>query len=136
MAETYTIGSRVFEWTLPGVIRRIEIVSLGVDLRAGAAAFVSGLHPSHLEREDLAGLSLTDLADRWPDHMAEQMGERWSTPDYLLASSRTFALVVARFVSEMGVDVVDAAEGNSQGDEAAPSALDEAPETREAAGVS
>ena len=136
MAQTYTIGGRVFEWKLPGVIRRIEIVSLGVDLRAGAAAFVSGLHPSHLEREDLAGLSLTDLADRWPDHMAEKMGKRWSTPDYLAAASASYALVVARFVAEMGADVVDAAEGNSQGDEAAPSAPDEAPETMEAAGVS
>ena len=136
MAETYTIGSRVFEWTLPGVIRRIEIVSLGVDLRAGAAAFVSGLHPSHLEREDLGGLSLTDLADRWPDHMAEQMGERWSTPDYLAAASASYALVVARFVAEMGADVVDDAEENSPGAEDGPSALDSAPETKEAAGVS
>ena len=136
MAQTYSIGGRVFEWKMPGIIRRIEIVSLGVDLRAGAAAFVSGLHPSHLEREDLGGLSLPDLADRWPDHMAEKMGKRWSTPDYLAAASASYALVVARFVSEMGADVVDDAEENSPGAEEGPSALDSAPETKEAAGVS
>ena len=136
MAHTYSIGGRVFEWKMPGIIRRIEIVSLGVDLRAGAAAFVSGLHPSHLEREDLGGLSLPDLADRWPDHMAEKMGKRWSTPDYLAAASASYALVVARFAAEMGADVVDAAEGNSPGAEEGPGTLDSAPETREAAGVS
>ena len=136
MAHTYSIGGRVFEWKMPGIIRRIEIVSLGVDLRAGAAAFVSGLHPSHLEREDLGGLSLPDLADRWPDHMSEQMGKRWSPPDYLAAASASYALVVARFAAEMGADVVAAAEGNSPGAEEGPGTLDSAPKTKAAAGVS
>ena len=136
MAHTYSIGGRVFEWKMPGIIRRIEIVSLGVDLRAGAAAVGSGLHPSHLEREDLGGLSLPDLADRWPDHMSEKMGKRWSTPDYLAAASASYALVVARFAAEMGADVVDAAEGNSPGAEEGPGTLDSAPKTKAAAGVS
>jgi len=132
----HTIGSRVLEWSMPGILRRIEVVGLGAGARAWGAAFVAGLHESHLEREGLGGLGLVELAERWPDHMAEAMGDRWSTPDYLAACTASFSLVAQRFGREMGADAVDEAEGNSQGDEDGPRVLDSAPETREAAGVS
>ena len=131
----HTIGSRVLEWQLPGTIRRIEVMAMGADIRARAAALVAGLHSSHLEREGLDGLPLAELAERWPDHMAEVMGDRWSLPDFLTASTEAYGVVLARFVSEMGADAVDEAEGNSQGDEDGPNGLDSAPEVMGGAGV-
>ena len=135
MATQHTIGGRVFEWSMPGVIRRIEVVATGTDIRAWAAAWAAGLHPSHLKREGLAGLSLAELAERWPDHIADATGDRWSMEQYVTAAVACFVEVSNRFHAEMGADAVDDAEGNSQGDEGGPSALESAPETMEAAGV-
>jgi hypothetical protein len=135
MATTYTIGPRVLEWTMPGVIRRIEIMALGVHIRAGSAALVAGLHPTHIEREGLADLSLLELAERWPDHMAEQMAGKWSTPDYVAAAGAAYSQVLARFMAEMGMEAVDAAEGNSLDAEVAPHDLDNASEEPKGVGV-
>ena len=131
----HTIGSRVLEWSMPGILRRIEVVGLGAGARAWGAAFVAGLHESHLEREGLGGLGLVELAERWPDHMAEAMGDRWSTPDYLEACTASFALVAQRFGREMGADAVAVAEGNSPGDEGETSAPETAPAVKEVAGA-
>ena len=131
----YTIGGRVFEWQMPGVIRRIEVVSTGTDIRAWSAAWVAGLHPAHLKREDLAGLSLPELAERWPDHIAEAMGERWEMKQYVESAVDCFVAVSNRFSAEMGTDAVDGAEENSPGGEGGPIALEQAPETVEVAGA-
>ena len=131
----YTIGGRVFEWTMPGILRRIEIASIGVGVRAWSAALVSGLHPAHLEREGLAGLDLGELAEQWPDHMAEVTGDRWSTTEFLEACTDAFKQVSQRFAKEMGAEAVAEAEGNSPGDEGEPSALEHTPTTAGVAGA-
>jgi len=112
----YRIGSRVFRWHMPGVLRRIELAQLSLESEnlAAGCAFVAGLHPDHLEQEGLTGLPMRDLAEAWPEHMAAKMGQKWRLREYIAAYSDAGRRVSVRFVEEMSAGAVDEAAGNSE----------------------